>query len=143
MDFLIPRDCAIDSATPYWLLVAMIALAVASGALVAQAGMLWSRQSRANVAWWRRLTPALGLAWAVMCVLLAAQAFDYYRTVTTPLVCPREALCSFKGLCYPVVELRAEVLVVLAVAAVALVLGWLALSRLARRARRVSPPIRA
>ena len=141
MPFFLPRDCSIDLATPYWLLAALALLIVAALALMIQAVMLWRREGRVEAAWWSRLPLALPLLWAGICALLAAQAFGFYRDVTTPLICVPGELCSFKGLCMPVAELGTMTHFALVVAALMLGLGWLARYRFTlrnqRRARNV------
>ena len=130
MDFFIPKDCSIDLATPYWLFAAMVALALASIALVAQVVMLWRRGTQAHSGWWRRLPLVLPVLWAVICGLLAQEAWGYYRDVTTPFSCPPGMLCSLKGACFAIADLGVETQFSLVVAAIALGLGWFALSRL-------------
>lgn len=136
MSLFMPSDCSIDSSTPYWLLAAFIPLAVAGIALVMQMGILWRREVRARITRWARLPLALPLLWAALCGVLAAEAWDYYRAVTTPLSCPPTAPCSFKGLCMPVAELLSETRFALLVAILMLGMGWLAISRLARHTPR-------
>ena len=136
MDFFMPKDCSIDLVTPYWLLAALALLALAGVALLAQVVMLWRREARAGVTRWGRLPLALPILWAVVCGLLAAQAFSYYRDVTTPLDCGPVGMCSFKGLCTSAAELGSVAQFALVVAVV--MLGWagFALSRFARRIER-------
>lgn len=130
--FFIPGDCSIDWATPSWLLAAMVALTLASIALVAQVVILWRR---GHAGWWRRLPLAAPTLWAAICGLLALQALSFYRDVTAPLPpCPPGVICSRKGLCILVGSLGMETQFALIVAIVALGLGWLALTRSARRA---------
>lgn len=132
MSFFLPSDCAIDNTTPYWLLVALVPLVVVGIALVVQVGMFWRREIRAGLTRWARLPLMLPLLWAVVCGLLALQAWGYYRDVTTPLVCPPTVPCSFKGVCMPVATLLYETRFALLVAVATLGIGWLALSRLFR-----------
>ena len=136
MDFFMPKDCSIDLVTPYWLLAALALLALAGVALLAQVVMLWRREVQAGRARWGRLLLALPILWAVLCGLLAAQAFSYYRDVTTPLDCGPVGMCSYKGLCTSAAELGSVAQFALVVAVVMLGLGWLALSRFARRIER-------
>jgi hypothetical protein len=132
----IPMDCSIDIATPWWLLAAIAALALAGIALLVLVAFLWRRMGRAHAAWWERLLPVLPLAWAGVCGLLAVDAWGYYRLVTAPLSCDplRQPGCGLMGLCFGVAEVGGEAQLVLIIAAVMLILGWLALSRLARLA---------
>ena len=136
MDFFMPKDCSIDLATPYWLLAALALLAVAGIALLAQVVMLWRREAQTGVARWGRLPLALPILWAMVCGLLATEAFGYYRDVTTPLDCGPVGMCSFKGLCTAAAELGSVTQFALVVAVVMLGIGWLALSRFARRIER-------
>jgi hypothetical protein len=136
MDFFIPKDCSIDLVTPYWLLAALALLTVAGVALLAQVVMLWRREVRAGVVRWGRLPLALPILWAIVCGLLAAQAFSYYRDVATPLDCGPVGICSFKGLCFLAADLGVETQFTLVVAAVMVGMGWFALSRFARRIER-------
>lgn len=133
MGFILPHDCSIDLATPYWLLAALTLLIAATVALLIEVVILWRREGRMGAVWRRRLPLALPLLWATLCALLATQAFGYYRDVTTPLVCGPEQLCSFKGACIPVAELGSGAQLALVVAALMLGVGWLAQSRLTRR----------
>ena len=133
MGFILPHDCSIDLATPYWLLAALTLLIAATVALLIEVVILWRREGRMGAVWRRRLPLALPLLWATLCALLATQAFGYYRDVTTPLVCGPEQLCSFKGACIPVAELGSMAQLALVVAALMLGVGWLAQSRLTRR----------
>lgn len=135
MDFFIPRDCAIDPFTPYWLLATTAALALAAIVLLALVGTLWRRGSYAGLAWRLRLPLALPVLWAIVCGLLAAQAWVYYGDVTTPLLCAPLTPCSYKGICMPVAQLVGEARFALLVTVVMLIAGWLAFSRIARRAR--------
>jgi hypothetical protein len=141
MPFFQPHDCSIDYATPYWLLAALTLLIVATLALVIQAVTLWRRVGRADTVWWTRwwsrIPLALSLLWAAICALLAAQAYGFYRDVTTPLVCGPVGMCSYKGICIPVAQVGGVTQFALVVAALLLGAGWLALSRLSRRIQRV------
>jgi hypothetical protein len=140
MPFFQPHDCSIDLATPYWLLAALALLIVAALALVIQAILLWRRVGRVDATWWMRWwarTPlALPLLWAAICALLAAQAFGFYRLVTTPSQCGPGSLCSYKGICIPVAQVGDMTQFALVVAALLLGAGWLALARLSRRIQR-------
>ena len=136
MPFFLPRDCSIDLATPYWLLAALALLIVATLALVGQSVTLWRRENRAGAAWWARLPLALPLFWAVICGLLAVQAYEFYRDVTTPLVCGPTEICSYRGLCIPAAELGSVTQFALVVAMLLLGVGWLALVRRKRRIQR-------
>ncbi len=139
MLFFQPRDCSIDLATPYWLLAALALLAVAALALVIQVVAIWRRVGRVDATWWTgwwsRIPLALPLLWAVLCALLAAQAYGFYRAVTTPLNCEPDAPCSLKGLCFSTAQVGDMTLFALVVAALLLSAGWLALARLSHRIR--------
>jgi hypothetical protein len=108
----------------------MVALSLAGIALVAQVVMLWRRGTQAHIGWWRRLPLVLPVLWAVICGLLAQEAWGYYRDVTMPFSCPPEMLCSLKGACFAIADLGVETQIALLVAAVALGLGWFALFRI-------------
>jgi len=137
MLFFQPHDCSIDYATPYWLLAALALLIVAALALVIQAILLWWRVGRVDATWWTRwwsrIPLALPLLWAAICALLAAQAYGFYRDVTTPLVCGPDMPCSLKGLCFSTAQVGDMTQFALVVAALFLGLGWLALVRLHHR----------
>ena len=72
----------------------MVALSLAGIALVAQVAILWRRGTQAHIGWWRRLPLIVPVLWAVVCGLIALEAWGYYRDVTMPFSCPPEMLCS-------------------------------------------------
>ena len=46
MGFILPHDCSIDLATPYWLLAALTLLIAATVALLIEVVILWRREGR-------------------------------------------------------------------------------------------------
>lgn len=133
MDFLIPHDCAVDQVTPYWLLLTVAGLALACGALLVQAVVIWRREA----VWWRRIPLALWALVAFICGLLATQAWGFFRDVTTPLQCAPSVPCSFKGICMPIAETYSVARILVLVAAIVVAFGWFVLRRTGRQQQRV------
>jgi hypothetical protein len=132
MSLFMPSDCAIDGATPYWLLAATALLAIAALALLLQTVVLWRREARAHTVWWTRMPFVLPLLWAVLCGFLAQEAFANYHVVAFPPPCSGPG-CGLLGLCFSVAAVGGETRLALLVTTLLLVLGWLALFRLAQR----------
>jgi hypothetical protein len=138
----IPMDCSIDIATPWWLLAAIAALALAGFALLVLVAVLWRRMGRAHAAWWEMLLPVLPLAWAGVCGLLTVDAWGYYRLVTAPLSCDplRQPGCGLNGRCLGVAAVGGGAQLTLIIAVSMLILGWLALSQFPRRTQAAETP---
>lgn len=134
MGIFTPPDSCNVGATRVWLVAAMVALALAGIALLAQAAQLSRRAARLRVAWWGRLPLALPAGWAGVCAVVAAWAFISYRDARGLPPCPPgRTWCMYNPLCLPTPPLGGEAQHVLAVAACTLILGWLALATFARR----------
>jgi hypothetical protein len=102
------------------MLAALVDLVVASICLLAQTGLFARRLARRRVTWWRWLLLALTGLWAILCCVLAVQAWDMYRAVSAGL------WGSGKGLCFSAAWMGKETQIALIGAAVPLVLGWVA-----------------
>lgn len=129
MDFLIPHDCTIDQVTPYWLLLTVAGLAIACVALLVQAMAIWRRET----VWWRRLPLALWVLVALVCGLLAMQAWGFFRDVTTPSSDPY----GIMGICFPVAQTYSVARILVLVAAIMVAFGWFVLKRIAKQQQRV------
>jgi hypothetical protein len=132
--FMPPTDSCDIGATRVWLVVGMVALAVAGIALLAQAALLWRRESRLGVAWWGRLPLALPVVWAAVCGFAAVRAVTDFAAAKGYPPCPPGTECINPGgpACLPAPPLTGPAQLILLVAAVLLILGGLALARLPR-----------
>ena len=136
MGYFTPMGCAIDDATPIWLLLGIAGLVAVVVASLAEIAVQWRRAVRGGVSFsaWLPLAPTL--LWSLICGLLAGVAIGWYRDVTTrrsPNAFPHPR--GLLGACFAIAQTGIEIQFALGIGIVLLLMGASALLLTRRPAR--------